>query len=76
MNNLHRFLSIPDPGSQNSNKRGEKNLVVLPFSVAKNIGNENWKLFFFELEKKTIWANLQRIIELFTLKIVIKLSKI
>jgi hypothetical protein len=32
--------------------------------------------FIFELVKKTIWPKLQRIIELFTQKIVIKLSKI
>ncbi len=32
--------------------------------------------FIFKLVKKKIWANLQRIMELFTQKIVIKLSKI
>ncbi len=28
------FLSIPDPGSKNSNKEGENKFVVLPFFVA------------------------------------------
>jgi hypothetical protein len=32
--------------------------------------------FSFEVLKKKIWANFQRIIELFTQKIVIKFSKI
>jgi hypothetical protein len=32
--------------------------------------------FIFELVKKTNWANLEKIIELFTPKIVIKLTKI
>jgi hypothetical protein len=32
--------------------------------------------FFFEILKKKIWANFQRITELITLKIVTKLSKI
>jgi hypothetical protein len=32
--------------------------------------------FIFEMLKKKIWANFQRIIELFTQKIVTKLSKI
>jgi hypothetical protein len=32
--------------------------------------------FSFEVLKKKIWANFQRIIELFTQKIVIKLSKV
>jgi hypothetical protein len=66
---------IPDLGSKNSNKReGLKKIFFLPFFVATNFTKiENY--FIFELVKKKIWAHLQRIKELFTQKIVIKLSK-
>jgi hypothetical protein len=43
------------------------------FCSHKNHIIENY--FNFELEKKKIWANLQRIIELSIPKIVVKLSK-
>jgi hypothetical protein len=33
-------------------------------------------LFYFEMLKKKIWANFQRLIEVFTQKIITKLSKI
>ncbi len=60
---------IPDPKTA-TKERGEKKFVVLPFFVATNITKlKNY--FMFELVN---WANLQRIIELFTQKIVIKLS--
>jgi hypothetical protein len=62
-------LSIPDPKTATKEK-GEKKFVVLPFFVAANIIKiENY--FIFELMKKKIRANLQRIIELFTQKFVI-----
>jgi len=65
---------IPDPKSATKEK-GEKKFVVLPFFCSHKYHKiENY--FIFELVKKKIWANLQRIIELFIKKIVIKLSKI
>ncbi len=68
-------MLIPDPGSKNSNERQgwKKNLSYLFFG-AKNFTKLNY--FIFEMLKKKIWANFQRIIELFTQKIVTKLSKI
>jgi hypothetical protein len=60
--------SIPDLGSKNSNKReGLKKITNFT-----NIAN----YFSFLVLKKKIWANFQRIIELFTQKTVNKLSKI
>jgi hypothetical protein len=65
---------IPDPKTA-TKERGEKKLDVKPFYVAtKFIKIVNY--FSFEVLKKKIWANFQRIIELFTKKIVIKLFKI
>jgi hypothetical protein len=54
--------------------RGEKIFFVVPFFGAINFTKLNY--FIFEMLKKKIWANFQRIIELFTQKIVTKLSKI
>jgi hypothetical protein len=69
----HPGSRISDPGSKNSNKReGGKKFVVITFYVATNFT----KLQIIEVLKKKIWANFQRIIELFTKKIVTKLSKI
>jgi hypothetical protein len=48
-----------------------KKFLVIPFL---NFTKLNY--FIFEMLKKEIWANFQRIIELFTQKIVSKLSKI
>ena len=67
-----RFLPIPDPGSRipdpktATTERGEKKLVV----------HKIVNYFIFEMLKKKIWANFQRIIELFSLKIVSDLSKV
>ncbi len=47
--------------------------VALRTSVFKNL---KFNFFIFEMFKKKIWANFQKIIELFTQKIVTKLSKI
>jgi hypothetical protein len=69
---------IPDPGSRiqkPEQKRGvKKNLLSYLFCSHKfhKIGN----YFIFEVLKKKMWDNFQRIIELFTQKIVTKLSKI
>jgi hypothetical protein len=53
---------------------GEKKFVVIPFFGVINFKKLNY--FNFEMLKKKIWANFQRIIEIFTQKIVSKLSKI
>jgi hypothetical protein len=61
---------IPDPGSRvqdtktATKERGEKKFVVIPFFVATNF--TKFKIIFFEMLKKIIRANFQRIIELFT----------
>jgi hypothetical protein len=64
---------IPNPKTA-TKERGEKKVVVLPFCSHKYHKIEHY--FIFELVKKKLWANLQRIIELFTQKMVFKLSKI
>jgi hypothetical protein len=73
------FLPIPDLGSripENSNKReGWKKICchnILYSYKSHKIAN----YFSLEVLKKKIWANFQRIIELFTQKIVKKFSKI
>jgi hypothetical protein len=53
----------------------EKKFDVKPFYVATK-SNKIINYFSFEVIKKKIWANFQRIIELFTKKIVKKLFKI
>ncbi len=64
---------ISDPGSKNSYKReGWKKFVVIPFLLPQISQN----FFIFELLKKKIWPKFQRILELFTQKVVTKLSKI
>ncbi len=66
---------ISEPGSKNNNKReGWKKLLSYLVCSHKFHKTENY--FVFELLKKKIWANFQRIIELFMQKIVTKLSKI
>ncbi len=70
-----RFLPIPDPGSKNSNKREGWKISCLTFFRRHKFHKiENY--FIFEMLKKKIWANFQRILGLFTQNIVIKLSKI
>ncbi len=69
------FLPIPDPGSKNSSKReGWKKISFHTFFCSHKFDKiENY--FIFEMLKKKIWANFQRIIELFTQKIVSRHSK-
>ncbi len=55
---------IPDPKTP-TKERGENKFDVTPFYVATNLSAE-----------EKIWANFQRIIELFAQKIVTKLSKV
>ncbi len=67
------FLPIPDPGSKNSNKReGWKKICFNFLCSHKFLKIANYA----EMLQKKIWANFQRIIELFTQKFVTKLSKI
>jgi hypothetical protein len=70
----HPGSRIPDPKTA-TKERGEKNLMSKPFYVATKF-NKIVNYFSFEVLKKIIWANFQRIIELFTKKIVKKLFKI
>jgi hypothetical protein len=74
---------IPDPDFYPSRildpktatkKTGDKKFVVITFYVATNF--TKLQIILVEVLKKKIWANFQRIIELFTQKIVTKLSKI
>ncbi len=68
------FLPIPDPGSREQ-KRGVKKICCHNFLCSHKF-HKIATYFGFEVLKKKIWASLQRIIELFTQKIVTKLSKI
>jgi hypothetical protein len=64
---------IPDPKTA-TKERGEK--FCLSYLVCSHKFHKTENYFEFELLKKKIWANFQRIIELFMQKIVTKLSKI
>ncbi len=72
----HPGSRILDPGSKNSNRReGRKKKICHTFFCSHESHKiENY--FIFEMLKKKIWANFQRILEVFTQKIVTKLSKI
>ena len=70
----HPGSRISDPGSKNSNKR-EGWKKICSFYVATNFTKLHITLVLMCWRKK-IWAYFQRIIELFTQKIVNKLSKI
>jgi hypothetical protein len=75
-----RILIFTHPGSRiqitktATKERGEKKFVVIPFFFIHKLHKiENY--FIFEMPKKIIWANFQRIVVLFTPKIVNKLLK-
>jgi hypothetical protein len=72
------IIPVPDPGSRiqkQQQERGMEKLVVIPFFCSYKFHKiENY--FIYEMLKKKMWANFQRIIELFTQNIVTKLSKI
>jgi hypothetical protein len=71
-----RILIFTHPGSKNSNKReGWKKIDVIPFYIATNC-TKLYIILVLQVLKKKIWANFQRIIELFAQKIVTKLSKV
>ncbi len=69
-----RFFFIPDPDFFHQQKRGVKKICHIFLCSHKFHKIEHY--FSFEVLKKQIWANFQRIIELFTQNIVTKLSKI
>ncbi len=77
------FLPIPDPGSRisdpgskNSNKRQRwKKICYHTFLVVTNFTKLNIYVIF-EMLKEKIWANFQRIVEVFTPKIFNMLSNI
>ncbi len=68
------FLPIPDPGSKNSNNRGRGEKISCHTFFCSHKFHKI-ELLIFEMLKKKIWANFQRIIELFTQKLVTMLSK-
>ncbi len=70
-----RILIFTHPGSRIQKKqqeRGEKYLLSYFFCSQKFLKIESY--FIFEMLKKRIWANFQRIIEVFTQKTFTKLS--
>jgi hypothetical protein len=71
-------MFIPDPESRiqkQQQKREGKKICCHNFLCSHKF-HKIANYFSFEVLKKKIWANFQRIIELFTQKIVTKLSKI
>jgi hypothetical protein len=70
-----RILILPIPDPKKKKKRGVKNISCLTIFCSHKFHKiENYLIF--EMLKQIIWANFQRVIELFTQKIVNKLSKI
>jgi len=67
---------IPDPGFKHSNKRERWKKNCCHIFLCSHKFHKIINYFSFEVLKKKIWANFQRIIELFTKKIVKKLLKI
>jgi hypothetical protein len=65
---------IPDPKTA-TKETGEKKFFCHNFLCSHKF-HKIANYFSFEVLKKKIWANFQRIIELFTQKVVTKLSKI
>ncbi len=85
MGGVSRILIFTNPGSQISDpgsriqKQQEKREVKKIWCHTFLCSHKFHKIvhyFSFDVLKKKIWANFQRIIELFTQKIVTKLSKV
>jgi hypothetical protein len=70
-----RILIFTHPGSKNSSKREESKKICCHTISCSHKFHKIENYFIFEMLKKIIWANFQRIIEPFTQKIVNKLSK-
>ncbi len=71
------FLPIPDPGSRikkPQQKRGLKKICCHIF-FCSNKFHKIVNYFIFEILKKKIWANFQRIIELFSQKLSLRSQK-
>jgi hypothetical protein len=69
-------MFIPDPGSKNSNKReGRKKNLCHTFLCSHKF-HKLYIILVLQVLKKKIWANFQKIIELFAQKIYTKLSKV
>jgi hypothetical protein len=74
-------MFIPDPDfypsriQKQQQKRGVKKICCHNFFCSQKF-HKIANYFSFEVLRKKIWANFQRIIELFTQKIVTKLTKI
>jgi hypothetical protein len=78
-------MFIPDPDFYPSRipypktatkERGEKKIFHTFFCSHKFHKIENYRYLIFEMLKKKLWASFQKIIELFTQKVITKLSKI
>jgi hypothetical protein len=67
---------ISDPLSKNSNNRERRKKISCHTFLCSHKFHKIVNYFSFEVLKKKIWATFQRIIELFTKKIVKKLLKI
>ncbi len=72
----HPGSRISDPGSKNSNKRERWKKISCHTFLCSHKFHKIVNYFSFEVLKKKIWANFQRIIELLTKKIVKKFLKI
>jgi hypothetical protein len=70
----HPGSRIPDPKTA-TKERGEKKVGCLTIFCSHKF-HKIKNYFIFDMLKKIMWANFQRIIEFFTQKIVNKLSKI
>ncbi len=64
----HPGSRISDPGSKNSNKRERLKKISCHTFLCSHKFHKIVNYFSFELLKRNIWANFQRIIELFTKK--------
>jgi len=67
---------IPDPGSKNINKRERWKKISCHTFLCSHKFHKIVNYFSFEVLKKKIWANIQRIIELFTKKFVKKVFQV
>jgi hypothetical protein len=74
LNFTHPGSRIPDPKTA-TKERGEKKILCHTFLCSHKF-HKLGHYFSFEVLKKKIWSNFHRIIELFTQKIVTKLSKV
>jgi hypothetical protein len=67
---------IPDLGSPIQKQQQKRKKICCHKFLCSHKFHKIANYFSFEVPKKKIWANFQRILELFTQKIVTRLSKI